>query len=117
MSKTLNISTSIIVEKDLIEKQKYKIVDVEEFESPKEKQKGIKVKCASLNTEDKSKYSCILWKREQVGVNSKLGAFIVALSEIDNEGVPIQTDLKKWIGRTFLVVSWKEKQREISAID
>lgn len=116
MANAIKIGTQIIVEKDLVEKQKYEVVGVEEFVSPQQ-QKGIKVKAKSLTSSDTSKYACILWVRDNVGINSKLGAFVVGLGEIDNEGNPIQTDAKAWIGRKFLVVSWAEKNRQIQAID
>ena len=110
------LKTNVIIEKDLVENAKYKIVGVEEFVSP-ENQKGIKVKCKSLNENDKDKYATILWVRDNVGINSKLGAFIVALSEIDNDGKPIVTDAQTWVNRDIIVKSWKDKEREILSIN
>lgn len=116
MNGNTKINTNVIIEKDLVEKAKYEVVGVESFTSP-QNQTGIKVKCKSINPEDKTKYATILWQRDNVGVLSKLGAFVVGLSEIDNEGNPIQKDAKDWIGRKFVVVSWAEKNRQIQSID
>lgn len=97
----------------------YKIIDVSEYESPKG-DKGLRIKLVALDETDKKDYSTILWMRDlkNIGKNSKLGAFINALTEINpNTGQPKQgVNTDKWQGINIRVVSWEERNREIQVI-
>lgn len=109
------INMNVINEKEIQENGKYEIVSVKDFKSP-QNQIGLKVILKSLNENDTQKYSCILWTRDNAGIKSKIGAFIVALSGIDAEGTPQKTDTDEWIGEQILVNIWKEKDRKITVI-
>lgn len=112
--KMVKISTEI--SSDIQEKADYKIIQCSDFVSP-DKQKGIKVLFESLNKKDKTPYSTILWTRDNVGITSKLGAFVNALTPRDEDGNFKEMNTDDWIGRHIRVISWKSKQREIQALN
>lgn len=111
------IKTELINEKDIEVGKDYVIIDVSDFTSPKN-DKGYKVTLNSTNPKDKQVYSSILWIRPKVGLNSKLGAFICALSEFSEDGdlVPnYNTDT--WLNRKIHVDKWTEKNRKVTALE
>lgn len=98
------------------ENGEYQILDVSDFKSPKG-DKGIRVKLASLDINDKKDYSTILWVREEIGTKSKLGAFLVALAELDENGQPTKTNTDGWNGTKIHFIRWTDKKREIEVIE
>jgi len=111
------IKSQLINEKDVETGKDYVILEVADFVSPKN-DKGYKVTLTSTNLKDKQVYSCILWKREKVGLNSKLGAFIVALSAFNEDGELVPNyDTDTWLNRRIHIVDWTEKKRKVVSID
>jgi len=49
----------------------------------------------------------VLWLREKVSRNSKLGAFLSVLGD----------DTDKWLGRTIVIDKWAEKDRKIQVVE
>jgi len=49
----------------------------------------------------------VLWLREKVGRNSKLGAFLSVLGD----------DTDKWLGRTIVIDRWQERDRKIQVVE
>lgn len=110
------INTKLINTHEPIEDGEYQILNVDNFTSPKG-DKGLKVTMASLDKSDKKDYSTILWVRPDTGLRSKLGAFIKALSEIDEEtGQPTITNTDHWLGQKISFVIWEDKKREIRVL-
>jgi len=54
-----------------------------------------------------TEHADVLWLREKVSKNSKLGAFLSVLGD--------ETD--KWLGRTIVIDSWSEKDRKIQVVE
>ncbi|MEM0008003.1 MAG: hypothetical protein QXR89_07055 [Candidatus Bathyarchaeia archaeon] len=55
------------------------------------------------NAKDGSLCATMLWKREQVGPNSKLGSFLLALGK----------DADTWTGKIIRLASWKPRERKV----
>ncbi|MEM3699918.1 MAG: hypothetical protein QXL57_03515 [Candidatus Bathyarchaeia archaeon] len=69
--------------------------------------RGLEAWRATLcNVRDGSLCATMLWKRERVGPNSKLGAFISVLGR--------NTDL--WVGRKVKFLAWKHRDRKVEAV-
>ena len=92
------------------------ILSAEQLKTPQRGFEGIRVRakaynCAihTLTEEDKEKskdgadHSEMLWTRPEVGVTSKLGAFMSELGD----------DTDAWIGKWIKVTKWAVKDREI----
>lgn len=110
------LNTNLVVANDIEKDGEYKILDVADFKSPKG-DKGLKVTMNSLNEKDKKVYSTILWTRENAGINSKLGAFIIALAEVNLEtGKVVSNNTDDWIGAQIRVIEWEERKRKIEVI-
>jgi len=56
-----------------------------------------------LQDDNGVEYSEVLWKRNEVGPKSKLGAFILELGDNTDD----------WVGKRIKILVWKEKAREI----
>ena len=65
--------------------------------------KGLRVECEDMKG---NPFVEVLWTREVVGPNSKLGAFVVALGK----------DTKNWIGKKIRIVKWSERVREVQVV-
>lgn len=106
----------IMVSKDLVSGGKYQIIAIDDFKSPKG-DLGLKVQLVSMDKSDKTDYSTILWKRPQIGIKSKLGAFINALAEYNEEtGEITKVNTDTWVGICILAKRWNDKDREIEVI-
>jgi len=49
----------------------------------------------------------VLWLREKVSRNSKLGAFVSVLGD----------DTDKWLGRVIVIDRWQERDRKIQVVE
>lgn len=111
------IKAQLINEKDIEAGKDYVIIEVADFISPKN-DKGYKVTLNSTDPKDKQVYSCILWVRPKVGLNSKLGAFICAMSDFNEDGELVPNyDTDTWLNRTIHVEKWADKSRKVSALE
>jgi len=72
---------------------------------------AVRVVLSDTNCEESNdgsnEHSDVLWLRERVSKNSKLGAFISVLGD----------DTDKWIGRTIVFDRWQEKDRKIQVVE
>jgi len=57
--------------------------------------------------DDSNEHADVLWLREKVSKNSKLGAFITVLGD----------DTDKWIGHIIVFDKWAEKDRKIQVVE
>ena len=49
----------------------------------------------------------VLWLREKVSRNSKLGAFLLVLGD----------DTDEWLGKTIVIDRWQERDRKIQVVE
>ena len=59
------------------------------------------------NMDGSNQHVDVLWIRENVSGNSKLGAFVSVLGD----------DTDKWLGRTIVIDRWQEKDRRIQVVE
>jgi hypothetical protein len=110
------LNTKILQQHEPEEGMEYTIIDVSDFVSPKG-DKAFKVILNSFDKEDKTEYATILWKRDQIGAKSKLGAFIIALAKINENGQPVQnSNTDEWLNVNIRFIHWSDKNREIKVI-
>lgn len=55
------------------------------------------------NVKDEGLCATMLWRKEQVGPRSKLGAFLMVLGK----------DIDTWIGKVVRLASWKPRERKV----
>jgi hypothetical protein len=92
------------------------ILSAEQLKTPQRGFEGIRVRAKAFNcaihalsaddlknSKDQADHSEMLWTRPEVGVTSKLGAFISELGD----------DTDVWIGKWIKVTKWAVKDREI----
>jgi len=78
----------------------YEIISVEEVTTQVRNLKGLRVTLRDSKGKENAE---MLWLRDVVGRNSKLGAFIALLGD--------NTD--RWVGKKIIFVSWMPRQREL----
>ena len=101
--KKLNLVYVNLIENfDLAEGLTYKITDVKYLVT--DDGDAVKLSCVNSMVDDGKNYQTLLWIKEEVGVNSKLGSFMKAFNS---------ADVNTWIGKKFFVKKWQTKNREI----
>jgi len=79
------------------------IVKAEVIETAMRRLKGVRV---IFEDEDKVQYATMLWLRDQVGPQSKIGAFIVTLGK----------NIKTWKGKKIVIREWRTGRRQIELV-
>ena len=79
------------------------ITDVKYVETALRGFEGLRVTAVDDNGNE---FADMLWLRRQVGVTSKIGAFITVLGK----------EPAKWIGKKIKVVTWMPKNRKIELL-
>jgi len=108
------IKTQLAEATEPVEGQAYVVEAIEAVKTSVQGFDAYRVKLQPKNRKqgDDKKYATMLWKREQAGINSKLGSFLAAyLDFYGDEDVAFDTD--NWIGTTILIQSWKPKARTV----
>ena len=78
----------------------YTIKNVEYVTTQRMGYKGYRV---LLEDTEGNEAATMLWDREQAGINSKLGSFLVVLG----------SDTDEWIGKRITFISWRQRARKI----
>lgn len=108
----VKIESTLIHEKELEENKSYIIESVERIEV-KGGFSGLKLKAKSTDKKDENTYTTMLWDRDEVGLTSKLGSMLEAMSiALDTD----PTETQNWIGKKIRVLHWQNKNRAIEVV-
>lgn len=88
---------------DLTEGKEYEIASVEQVKTQLRGLDGLRVTCVD---QDGEQATTMLWLRDTVSANSKLGAFITALGNNTDD----------WEGKIIYTRFWRDRNREIEVV-
>jgi len=87
-----------------VEGKTYTIVNVEVIKTAVRGFDGVRV---TLKDAKGNEYATMLWIRDRVGENSKLGAFLKVLGD----------DTDTWVGKKIRIQEWRPRQRTVVLIE
>jgi hypothetical protein len=114
----VRIKTELAESVEPVEGQTYTITAVEQATTAVRQYGAIRIglEPEKRKKDDEDDYATMLWSRDVAGIRSKLGAFISAFLEFfDDEEKAMETD--NWKGHKIRIVSWKDKDREITVLE
>ncbi len=100
----MKVETKIVEQlADLQEGATYQIESAEVITTSQRGYKGIRVKVTNVETDEEC--ATMLWLNDAVGARTKLGCFVDTLGY----------DTDQWIGKEFMVMIWRQGNRQIEA--
>ena len=118
--KMVKIKSDVVEAIEPAEGQTYIIEAVDEIKTNVQSYNGLRVSMTDLreiktDISKRTRYTTMLWLRDEASQNSKLGSFLQAFKDYLGDGEEYQ-DTDNWIENKVKFIKWQNKSREIKVL-